>query len=82
MVVPYGEARPLLGGGEDRHYHHHADCDADDVDVDDCHADFEDCHDKYDCFAAVYKYRCNSGLEMDGPDTVILLFLHFWDPKR
>jgi hypothetical protein len=33
MVVPYGEARPLLGG-------------------------------------AVYKYRCNSGLEMDGPDTV------------
>jgi len=33
MVVPYGEARALLGG-------------------------------------AVYKYRCNSGLEMDGPDTV------------
>ena len=25
MVVPYGEARPLLGGGE--HDHHHADHD-------------------------------------------------------
>ena len=28
-------------------------------------------------FAAVYKYRCNSGLEMDGPDTVILFLMLF-----
>ena len=59
MVVPYGEARALLGGGEDRH--HYADSD---------HDDFDDFDDRYDFFSAVYKYRCNSGLEMDGPDTV------------
>ena len=42
MVVPYGEARALLGGGEDRH--HYADSDHDDFD------DFDDFDDRYDFF--------------------------------
>ena len=28
-------------------------------------------------FSAVYKYRCNSGLEMDGPDTVSFFFAQY-----
>ena len=75
MVVPYGEARALLGGGEDDHHHHHNDDNDKDHDQDDNDFDASDSYDVF--FSAVYKYRCNSGLEMDGPDTVSFFFAQY-----
>ena len=48
MVVPYGEARALLGGGEDDHHHHDYYNDDDkDHDIGD---NDSDANDSYDAF--------------------------------